>query len=136
MNSNEKRDQLRVGYEEWLSEYTWNWFITLKLTTGRPSKRRPVKLFHKWIERLKKEEGSKNFRWVCVREHGSQDDNPHLHILVGGLRSRRQRWERRWKQLGGDADIQWFDPQKNAINYMLKSMDSEGDLDIDYELQP
>jgi hypothetical protein len=60
--------------------------------------------------------------------------NPHLHVLIGGLRNRMRTWESHWAEAGGDAMIQRFDPTQLGILYMLKQTDSRGHLDIELEL--
>ena len=129
-----KRKIIRDEYESWFSSFHWRWFATLKLIKGHPSRKACLSVFDRWITELKDNEGSSRFRWVRVLERGAYGDNFHLHVLVGGFRNRMADWGRRWERLGGEALIKRFDPDQGAIPYILKSIDREGDLDVDYEL--
>jgi hypothetical protein len=122
------------GYREWFANYRWSWIATLKLTSGVPKRWRVKQLFEAWISALRNEEGDEKFRWVRVIEPGRRGTNPHVHVLIGGLRNRMKTWENRWAELGGEAMIRRFDPKQEGILYMLKTTGSDGDLDIDYEL--
>jgi hypothetical protein len=129
-----RRIQVEQNYEEWLSTYDWKWFATLKMTKGRPSRQACISAFEAWINEVQTSEGSSRFRWARVVEKGSCGDNLHVHVLVGGFRNRIAHWSRRWEELGGDALIQRFDPDRGAIKYILKTIDRDGDLDIDFHL--
>jgi hypothetical protein len=102
-NRIDRREQSIQSYREWLGKYSWNYFCTLKLTSGPPSKRRAGELFQTWIRQLEKAEAGDDFRWFRVTEYGSLRSNPHFHILVGGLRDRMRVWEDRWATLGGEG---------------------------------
>jgi hypothetical protein len=121
-------------YKTWLEEFRWNWYATLKLTSGAPTDRRAERLFGQWIEELGKAEGTSRFRWFRVLERGFAGDNPHFHVLIGGLRNRNRYWEKKWSDLGGNALITPFDPTQKGILYMLKSVDENGDIDCDFKL--
>ena len=75
MDRSKRTEQLKDAYAEWLSEYRWDWFATLKADQGRPSHRRAQHLFDRWIETLEQREGGRHFRWVRVIEHGANGDN-------------------------------------------------------------
>jgi hypothetical protein len=122
------------SYKNWIEQFSWNWIGTLKMTSGAPSKRRLKLLFKAWITALRNEQGGKGFRWVSVLEYGRMKTNPHLHVLIGGLRNRMRTWESHWAELGGDAMIRRFDPTQLGILYMLKQTDSRGHLEIELEL--
>jgi hypothetical protein len=130
----DRTETLKQEYSRWLRRYSWSWFVTLKITSGIPSERRAKKLFNEWISELRRQEGTRNFRWVRVMERGGSGNNLHFHVLIGGLRNRMRRWELQWNGLGGDALIGKFDSDKDGILYMMKEMDVDGNLDIDFSL--
>ena len=127
-------ETLKREYDRWFRHYSWAWFGTLKIASGMPSERRAKDLFRQWISDLRRSEGTEDFRWVRVMERGATGQNLHFHVLVGCLRNRRQHWESQWEELGGEALIGKFDPDKKAILYMTKEMDDSGNLDIDFRL--
>jgi len=132
----DKREKTIQEYRQWLETYSWDWFATLKVTSGIPSKRRAEQLFDKWISDLRQAEGNKEFRWFRVLECRPDGSNLHFHVLVGGLSSPRKLWQKRWNDLGGDALITPYDPDKQGILYLLKGTDNRGNLDCDFELPP
>src|SRR5437868_991935 len=134
MGGQDKRELAIQEYAKWLGGYRWDWFGTLKITSGIPSDGAAKKMVTRWISELGQREGGRNFRWACVLERGALGNNRHLHVLVGGLRNRRKHAERRWRDLGGDALIDVYDSSRKGILYMLKSMGDNGDLEIDLKL--
>lgn len=127
-------DALKKEYELWLHKYRWNWFVTQKIEKGRPSRHYAIELWNQWIGELAQAEGSSRFRWFRVLESGRQGDHLHFHSVVGGFRNRMAHWGRRWEQLGGDAMIDIYDPERGGLWYMLKTMKSSGELDIEFHL--
>jgi hypothetical protein len=117
-----------------LEQYGWDWFATLKITSGIPSERRAKNLCDKWLSDLRRTEGGEDFRWFRVLERGANGGNLHFHMLLGGLRNRRKVWQQKWNNLGGDALITRLDPEKGESFYLLKSMGNDGDLNCDFEL--
>jgi hypothetical protein len=134
VKAQERREQAIQELRRWLEQFTWSWYVTLKLTAGKPSMNRAKRLCDQWVGELEQQEGGKNFRWFRVLERGTLGTNLHFHVLVGGLKSRRTRWASRWSELGGDALITPFDPDQKGILYLLKETDDEGDLDFDFKL--
>jgi hypothetical protein len=136
MSTEDRTETLKHEYDDWLRLFTWAWYATLKIRSGIPSERRAKRMFAQWISDLRRSEGTKNFRYFRVMEKGGSGQNLHFHVLIGGLRdgSRLKHWESQWNELGGDALIGKFDPDKNGILYMLKEMDDDGNLDIDFSL--
>jgi hypothetical protein len=129
-----KSESTIQGYHRWLKNFDWAWYATLKVTSGAPSITRAEKLFDRWVLELRAKEGGSDFRWVRVMELGRFGANPHFHALIGGLRNRTKYWESRWNELGGDALISRFDPERQGIFYMLKDTNESGDLNIDFDL--
>src|SRR5438270_5309576 len=81
-----KRQKLIQAYGEWLGEHEWEVFGTLTFR-GFPSRRRAERRVQTWLDGVKREVGTKNFRMVRVAERGSDGDNLHFHFLFGGLRT-------------------------------------------------
>jgi hypothetical protein len=134
MTVNSTRETQIQAYKKWLDKQSWAWFATLKINSGKPSVRRAKQLFERWIAELGAREGGPDFRFARVLEKGSLGNNPHFHVLIGGLRNRIQDWTERWETLGGEALIKRFDPERGGIFYILKEMDNDGNLDLDISL--
>jgi hypothetical protein len=130
----DRREQAIQQYREWLDQFRWDLYCTLKIVSGRPSDRHAKNLFDRWIKDVETTDGGSRFRWVRVMEYGSLKSNPHFHVLIGGLRNRAKFWERKWSDLGGNALITPFDAKQLGILYMLKSVDGNGDVDIEFKL--
>jgi hypothetical protein len=130
----DRREQAIQGYRQWLEEFRWDLYCTLKVTSGRPSDRHAKSLFDRWIKDVEKTDGGGRFRWVRVMERGLTGNNRHFHVLIGGLRNRTKFWERKWHDLGGNALITPFDAKQKGILYMLKSVYGNGDVDIEFDL--
>ena len=120
----------RSKHPKWLSEYKWDWFAKLKLDFGPSTRRQALLSFDNWLEVLEAREGGRHFRWVRVINHDGNWDNICLYVLVGGLRNRRDYYQRRWKELNGRGLIERFDPSLPAIKSMLKAIDRNEDLEI------
>jgi hypothetical protein len=131
----DRRETLIRGYDDFLKRYDWEWWGSLQLKSGRPTTREAERRFNKWIEKLQAEEGTSKFRWVRIIEPGHLRRNPHLHILVAGLAGLRAKWERRWNELGdGDAQIRVYDRNRKGVLYMLKTMETSGNINVDFKL--
>jgi RNA recognition motif. (a.k.a. RRM, RBD, or RNP domain) len=134
MGEQDKREQAIQEYKRWLQRFSWSWFGTLKITSGAPTDAAAKRLFGIWVSEIKRVEAGCSFRWVSVLERGRMKTNRHFHVLVGGLRNRRREAESRWNFLGGNAVIDRYDPERNGLLYMLKTMGEDGDIDIDFNL--
>jgi hypothetical protein len=131
----DRREEAIQEYKRWLQRYTWIWFCTLKVTSGGiNSTGRALSMFYRWIGDVRRAEGGDKFRWFRVLETGADGNNPHFHLLVGGIKKRERIWQERWNDLGGDAVVTPYDADQEGILYMLKGMDKNGDLDCDYSL--
>lgn len=130
-SSGDKREDIIQSYRQWLEQYSWDWFGTLKVDSGIPSVRRAKKMCDDYISNLRQAEGDDDFHFFRVLERGIGGSNFHFHLLIGGLRDRRKVWEQKWK---GDAQLSDYKPNQKGILYALKDMDDEGDLDCDFDL--
>jgi len=130
----ERRQELIDGYLDWLSGFSWDWFVTLTFP-GYPSRASAESKFRRWVERLRHERGRRGFRFVRVAEHGAFDDNLHFHLVVGGLKkgSNPDKWCRRWEESAGRAQIRQYDVQQNGMAYLLKTLRPDDDFDIEVE---
>jgi len=130
-----KREELAKGYEQWLSQYPWEWFVTLTFR-GFPPIGKAQRLFRHWIAELQIANGNDRFIWVRVVERRISGGNLHFHALVGGLRDRSDRWSwmRRWQEIAGEIEIAYFHQDQGGISYILKTLDVDGDFDIEFGL--
>jgi len=128
---NDRRESAIQGYAEFLKGYDWAWYGSLVLGSGSPTRGRANAVFNKWIEELRRAEGSSKFRFARVIEPGRSGANFHAHVLIGGLCNRRRKWEKRWD---GNAQIDRYDADQEGVYYLLKTMSDTGDIDIEFEL--
>jgi len=135
MNAYDVRRRLVESYAEFLKRWRWDWFATLTFRGVRSSATAKT-LFNRWIADVENLDGESDFRWVRVTEKGPAGTTPHFHVLVGGLKTARDRGrcERRWSDLAGDARVEQFDPEQDGILYMLKTLQPHKDFDIDMKL--
>jgi hypothetical protein len=129
-----RRERTIQAYARWLEEFRWDLYATLKITSGAPSDSRAKKLLQQFMSELEEKEGGSRFRYFAVLERGFTGDNLHFHVLIGGLRNRCKFWEREWNERGGNALITPYDPTQKGILYMLKNIDDNGDLDVEFKL--
>jgi hypothetical protein len=130
----EHREESIQAYAKWLKQYNWAWFGTLRIMSGVPADTCAWSLFDEWIAELRRVEGGPEFRFFCVLERGTLTRHRHFHVVVGGFRNRREEAASRWNWLGGDALLQRYDPQKNGLLYLLKSMTGDGNLEMKFQL--
>jgi hypothetical protein len=113
----------------------WDWFGSLSVPRGL-SRRYAIRRLEDWLDDLRREEGGKRFRWVRLFKHGVGGEPDQFHILVGGLRGRTRTWERRWSKRNLSSRLQHFNEHhREAIRTIVDSMDSDGHLDIDYDIR-
>ena len=129
------RERTIQSYREWLQQYQWSWFGTLKSTSGFPSENKAKKRFDDWIANLRRTDGGGDFRWFRALERGIGGTNIHFHTVIGGLRNRPSFWQKRWDDLGGEALITRYDPEKKGILYILKDVSRDGDSNFDFEFE-
>ena len=130
---NDTREQKIQEIASRLQQYSWDWSGTLRMT-AIPSDRQALTIFDQWVSGMRRLDGGPSFRFFRVLERGIAGGNRHFHILIGGLRNRRRYWQQKWNDLGGDALITRYDPDKKGILYMLKGMDEDGYLNFDCDL--
>jgi hypothetical protein len=124
----------KVEYVEMFKGCHWIWFGFLKVP-ARHSRWHAIHKFEDWLEDLQSKEGGGRFRWVRVFERGVGGEPHRLHILIGGLRSRRRTWQKRWSKRGRDSFLRHFNEHpKDTIYSIVNCMDKDGNLDISYRL--
>lgn len=113
----------------------WDWFGRLSVPHGL-SRRHAIRRLETWLDDLMREEGGRGFRWVRLFKHGVAGEADYFQVLVGGLRSRTRTWERSWAKRNLSARLRHFNGRHEAeIRTIVDSMDSDGHLDIDYDLR-
>ena len=142
-----KREELVEGYEAFFLRYPWSIFGTLTFGS-KPDSFIANNIFRRWIDEVdegcpsvnlpwrsiyKKATGT--LRWVRVTETGKFGDHLHYHVLLGGLRnSSKYPLLLLWNDLAGDAVISYFNPRRNGIRYMLKTVEPGRHFEIDFQL--
>lgn len=122
------------AYEEWLNRYRWNWLVTLTFR-GSVTTQSAEHLCRRWINELRRKEGTSGFSWIRVSERGAFGDNLHFHLLISGLRDEcKYFWILRWHDLAGTAWISYFWPSMGGIRYMLKTAHPNCDFEIELEI--
>jgi len=118
----------------WLKEYSWSLYANLMFPLATNWMQRDY-MFDMWISSLRREEGAKDFHWVRVAETRFMKTRPEFHVWVGGMRSRSEYWASRWKQLGGSATIENFDPKQNEAfcRAAVETMDDDDILEVESE---
>jgi hypothetical protein len=130
----DKRKQAIREYRQWLENFGWAWYVRLKIRARALTDAGMKQLFYEWISDVERLHGGTGFRWVYVLEQGRTKGKRHFHVLIGGLRSIQKELASRWIVIGGDSVIDRYDPDKDGIHSMLKTMDDNGRLDIDFKL--
>jgi hypothetical protein len=130
------KQELIEAYEEWFCKYHWIFFGALTFRES-PSPSRADRIFKRWIAEMQQNDGTKDFRWVRVTEHGAFGDNLHFHVLIGGLTNDAEWWPwvRRWDALAGDAVLSYYCKNAGGIPYMLKTALPGRDFEIDFDLR-
>ena len=131
----ELKSSLAAGYEEWLTDFGWEWFCTLTYR-GYPPATKATRTLKQWLAELRSGNGLSHFGYFFVPESGASSENHHWHGLVLGLRDRTERlsWLQRWQELAGNAQIAYFHADGNGISYMLKHVRPGTDDGIIFEL--
>ena len=109
--------QLADSWGEFLSEFHWDWFVTLTFEGG-------VKTFtarnrcNGWLRDLEKAAGQPII-WFRGDEYGERLGKFHMHLLIGGVAHlHRFTWMKRWEARNGFARIFEFDPSMGAAYYV------------------
>lgn len=109
MESPDKRRQAIREYRQWLKKFGWALYVRLKIRTRAFTDAEMKELFYEWISEVEQMHGGTDFRWVYVLEPGLTRGKRHFHVLIGGLRSRREELASRWNVIGGDSLVDRYD---------------------------
>jgi hypothetical protein len=126
--------QLAEGWGRFLSQFSWDWFVTLTF-------RDPVKsftahrLFGAFVREIERAAGIPIF-WFRADEIGSLGGRFHLHALIGNVAHlRRMNWVDRWHDLAGIARILPFNAKRGAAYYCAKYITKQnGDWELSDDL--
>jgi hypothetical protein len=113
------KQQLAVEWGEFLSQFEWDWFVTLTFRDWVKSFR-AHRLFDLFVRELEKAAGQRIF-YFRVDEIGPQGGRFHLHALIGNVAHlRRMFWMDYWDKLAGHARILPFSSRRGAAFYVAK----------------
>jgi hypothetical protein len=113
------RRQFIEAWGEFLSQFKWDWFVTLTFREEPPTFRahRLVRFFLADLERVA---GTPIF-WFRADDYGERLGRFHIHLLVGNVgHMRRLSWMDEWNRRAGIARIDPFDGAKGAAFYCAK----------------
>jgi hypothetical protein len=111
--------QLAEAWGQFLSQYPWDWFVTLTFREPVGSFR-AHRLFGYFVRDLEKAAGVPIF-WFRADEIGPNGGRFHIHALVGNVENlRRMTWVDCWDRLAGWARILPFDAKRGAAYYTAK----------------
>lgn len=113
------RKELSQAWGLFLSQFHWDWFVTLTFRDPQPSFR-AYRLFCRFSRDLQRAAGLR-VAWFMVFEHGARTGRLHIHALmlnVGHLA--RLKWMEEWNKRAGYARILPFNRGKGAAFYCAK----------------
>lgn len=129
--------QIPKGFAYWLSLIEWDLFATLTFRNPLPNEHRRWGLAWLHMRRVSEILGTPYSKLLIAlrSEHGEQNDRPHFHYLLGGLRAGSNLqtiafqacydWH---KANGGHAVIRPYDQSLAGADYIEKTLGG-GDLD-------
>ena len=113
------RGQLSVAWGEFLSQFEWDWFVTLTFREWVNSFR-AHRLFEYFVRDLDKAAGQPIF-WFRADEIGPHGGRLHLHALIGNVgHLRRMSWVDHWDRLAGFGRILPYSSKRGAAFYVAK----------------
>lgn len=122
--------QLAEAWGQFLSRYSWDWFLTLTFRDPVPSFR-AHRLFLRFARQIE-EAAERPIAWFRGDEIGPRGGRLHLHALMLNVAHlRRLFWMDEWNRLAGYARILPFDPTLGAAYYCAKYVRKQfGDWDL------
>jgi hypothetical protein len=128
------RQELVKAWGEFLSQFSWDWFVTLTFREEVGSFR-AHRLFGYFVRDLEKAAGHPIF-WFRADEIGPHGGRFHIHALIGNVAHlRRMTWVDGWDRLAGWARILPFDSKRGAAYYTAKYVAKQsGDWEISENL--
>jgi hypothetical protein len=127
--------QLSVAWGQFLSGFSWDWYVTLTFRDWVKSFR-AHRLFEHFVRELEKAAGIPIF-WFRADEIGFHGGRFHIHALIGNVAHlRRLTWMDRWNKLAGIARILPFDSKRGAAYYCAKYVTKQsGDWELSGNLR-
>jgi hypothetical protein len=116
--------QLAEAWGQFLSEFDWDWFVTLTF-------RDEIKSFsaHRYFERFARDiekQAAQPIFWFRADEEGSRLGRFHIHALFGNVAHlRRLYWMDVWSERAGYARILEFQKMKGGAYYCAKYVTKE-----------
>lgn len=115
------RNELSHEWGVFLSQFQWDWFISLTLRDATSSFR-VDRLFRRLMWDIELAAGNK-IAWFMVFEYGTRTGRLHIHALVQGVSHLSPAWwMEEWNRRAGYARIFPFDPRKGGVFYCAKYM--------------
>lgn len=126
--------QLAVAWGQFLSQFSWDWFLTLTFKDEVGSFR-AHRLFGFFVRDIEKAAGLPIF-WFRADEIGTHGGRFHIHALMGNVAHlRRLTWMDRWNKLAGIARILPFSAKRGAAYYCAKYVTKQfGDWELSENL--
>ena len=126
---------LTEAWGRFLSQYSWDWFLTLTFRDWVVSFR-AHRLFGYFVRDLEKAAGIPIF-WFRADEIGPHGGRFHIHALIGNVaHMRRMTWIDDWDRLAGYARILPFNAKRGAAYYCAKYVTKEsGDWEMSDNLR-
>jgi len=127
--------QLTEGWGQFLSQFSWDWFLTLTFRDWVVSFR-AHRLFGYFVRDLERAARIPIF-WFRADEIGPHGGRFHIHALIGNVaHMRRMKWVDRWDRLAGHARILPFTSKRGAAYYCAKYVTKKsGDWELSENLQ-
>jgi len=111
--------QLAVAWGQFLSQFLWDWYVTLTFRDWAKSFR-AHRLFEQFVREIEVASGIPIF-WFRADEVGTHGGRFHIHALIGNVAQlRRLTWMDRWQELAGIARILPFNSKQGAAYYCAK----------------
>jgi hypothetical protein len=126
--------QLTEGWGQFLSQFSWDWFVTLTFRDWVVSFR-AHRVFGYFVRDLENAAGIPIF-WFRADEIGPHGGRFHIHALIGNVaHMRRMTWVDRWDRLAGYARILPFTAKRGAAYYCAKYVTKQsGDWELSENL--
>ena len=113
------RKELSQSWGLFLSQFHWDWFVTLTFRDPQPSFR-ANRLYQRFARDVERAAGL-GVAWFMVFEYGSRTGRLHIHALMLNVAHlNRLMWMEEWNQRAGYARILPFDRSKGAAFYCAK----------------
>jgi hypothetical protein len=113
------RRQLREAWGQFLSQFQWDWFVSLTFREVIPTFR-AYRMAGRLLRDLERDAGAPVY-WFRADEYGERFGRFHMHLLVGNVASlHRLYWMDEWNRRAGYARILPFEKTKGAVFYVAK----------------